>query len=98
MKAQSPAVNDDAVETALKLFADVKRGLEVNKSRKWLPAICLKAFTWIDSGDVLFLVVVGWTLAVDTLKACLLTLDAPETEHFMDEFFLKMITILTNQG
>ena len=45
---------------------------------------------------VLF-VAVGWQLSVDSLKLALTLLGTPEVMRFLDEFLMKMVTILITQ-
>ena len=44
-----------------------------------------------------FFVLVGWDSSVDSLKAASSILNYPEVIPFLDEYLLRMITILVSQ-
>lgn len=87
-------------ELAAQKYAEVQKCLDINKSRKNLK-IYIESY-YICTNILIHLIVslfdaVPWQLSIDTLKLAGLQLDTDQTQHFLDLYLFKIISLMSSQ-
>lgn len=75
--------------TVQALFQEVVKVLESQKS--------CKVFVHEIFSSSSFLRLVSWTLSHDAMKAAIQTIETPESQKFIEDYFYKILHMMTQQ-